>query len=275
MAIRCNCCKRDFSPNVRPFVGKIIYGWLTEFTDKLITEGRPVALAFCKDCIDSGKVEISAWSSFSMPLHVKSNGSGFVIDFMKYDQATVKSASCEADRARATVPPEMKECPAGHRRLDEVPAKDPPLPAAGAVLVQDLDTGQCMTMRRTSAAAPAQPAQKPKETVIPGGVCSKCSKEITQSEAEKSNYVHGVPLCKECDAVETTRIIQIMRDNETASRSLTEGLGGSTKAVAFCVGTGCGGLVNANDQKASRLFFGKTLCKICIDKEKAARGGKI
>lgn len=257
MTIRCNCCKREYSPSGRPFVGKIIYGWLSEFTDRLITEGRPVAIAFCKECIDSGKVEIPAWSSTSMPIQVRSNGPGFIIDFMNGDAAPAKVATCEADRTAPA--PEKQEMPDGHRRLDEVPARDPrPSPA----LVEG-----------PPAAAPA--AEKPVPAAVPGGVCSKCNKEITNIENQSSNYVHGVPLCKECDAVETARVIQIMRDNEAAGRPLTDGLGGSTKATAFCVGTGCGGLVNENDRKASRLFFNKTLCKKCIDKEKAARGGKI
>jgi hypothetical protein len=257
MAIRCNCCKRDFSPNTRPFVGKIVYGWLAEFTDKLITEGRPVALTFCKDCIDSGKVEISAWSSFAMPLHVKSNGSGFIIDFMKYDQAPVKSAACEADRARAAAPaPETKDNPDGHHRLDEVPARDPLPPAAATV-----------------PPAPPQPEPQQKGAAsVPAGVCSKCTKEITQSEFDRSNYVHGVPLCKECEAVETARVTEIMRGNEAAGRPLTEGLGDSIGAVAFCVE--CGGLVNEKDRKASRLFFNKSLCKTCLGKAMANPGAK-
>ncbi len=259
VSIRCNCCKRDYSPTSRPFTGKIIYGWLSEFTDKLITEGKPVAIAFCKDCIDSGKVEIPVWSSFAMPIHVKSNSTSFIVDFANANEGPVKSATCEADRARAAAPPqETQDCPAGHRKLDDVPARDPrPTPA----LVESPPA--------------AAPVEKPPEPTIPGGTCSKCGKEITYVQSQNSNNTHGILLCKECEAVETARVIQIMRDNEAAGRPLTDGLGGSTKAVAFCVGTGCGGLVNANDKKASRLFFGKTLCKACIEKEKAARGGKL
>lgn len=255
MVIRCNCCKRDYSPNSRPFVGKIIYGWLSEYAEKLITEGKPVAIAFCDDCIRSGKVEIPAWSSFVIPIHVKSNNTSFIVDFVGADDAImpVKPQVKPSDAAMI---------PDGHKPIDAL---------ADAQRSDQQPVTSASIGASAPPATPAQPeAKKPKPAApIPAGVCSKCGNEIDAGSLSESKYIHGIALCKECNEVETARVIKIMRDNESAGKPLTNGLEGSTKAVAFC--TECGGIVNENDRKASRLFFNTSLCKHCFIKEKTRR----
>ncbi len=244
MTIRCNCCKKDYSPARNPFKGVIVFGWISEYTEKFIIEGKPVALAFCKECTGSGKVNITPWSSNATPIHVKSAPDSFIIDFVNpesdYPRSLGKTASGETDRKQADAA-QSPETPPVQPKVHEAPP--PPVAAKPA-----------------AAPAPAKPARENS----PGGSCSVCKKEITIRELDKSLYVFLEPLCDGCYDVAAGDLVTKMKANEAAGRPVTEGLG-EAKVVAYCA---CGGLVTADVKKASVMLYGRTMCKKCLDTER-------
>jgi hypothetical protein len=253
--MKCSCCRRIPKENHE---GVFIQGWLTSLKAKFTQEGRPCVMFICKDCLDAGKIEILEWNANRYPIRVREANGNLIIEAPVVD---LDAGPPGPAAARAEVPP-------GHRPIDplaNVPRQSAPA-AAPSQAAPQVSREEPKKTPPATPPPPVMPVQKP--GVSPsGGACSKCQKEITLDQGKKSENTHGVKLCEECDKVETARIVKIMRENEAARKPLTAGL--TVKAVTYC--RECEGLVNTNEKKASNLFFGKSLCKVCFNKEKAAK----
>jgi hypothetical protein len=258
LKMKCACCQQAPKED-ELHDGVLIQGWLSKFTAKFTQEGEPVVLFVCKACIDKKVITLLQWTANRYPIRVREAGGGLVIEAPERDLEPAV-AGPPAAAAGNSSPAECRPS------TGQAPAQ----PAAAQSLAEpQVPRGEERKTPPPPRSPPIGPVQKPGVTA-PGGACAKCQKAITNTEANKSLFIHGVPLCKECDAVETARVIGIMRANEAAGKPLTEGLGGTVKAVAFC--QDCGGIVNENERKASRLFFSKTLCKACFNATKAKQG---
>lgn len=240
----CCLCRQ---PTKEGFTGKIVTGWVADYSEKSVTEGFPVILIVCQKCIDDKKIALPMWSSVDFPIRVTQAQDHLTIELHERSTRVLapdQVAGNEADRK----------------------AQEPQQQTAAA---QPSQTAKREEPRSTPPPPPPSPpigAQKGGMTKIPALVCSQCGKSIDQEQHNVSTYIFHDPLCTVCYLPRAKSIIEMMKVNEAAGKPITEGIG-HTKAVGFCA---CGAIVSDQMKKASAMMFGKSMCRRCFDAARAA-----